>query len=775
MIHHAAMHAAVGLLAVLCVSLGMMPATPVEASLSITLAANSTAWIVQNDVPVDPFAPAYAIGTAPYVVDEATHELAVIFMPTVPSLGGTGSISYTLQFASSAPAVVSAVSVSGDLGTSTTGTVVDDTPMAVNFTYSCGDAGTSTITTMMLVEEFDFNGDRTGLPLLYSWIHEKHCPLNRDCPNNCSSHGSCHSTLINSHCVCDPGYAFEPDCSLGFWIDKSHVCLGEPFTVHWDAPGGASYTPTKGDWISVGIPQPAGTWSDPWDKAQYDAIIYDDTLVSELIFGWRYTNGDVATTTDTFHTGSFVMDIVDEFQPGVYPFAFSINNNYVAKGVAQVEVYSKFDYDHCPPRHPVTNPNGWIPYAASDEDCGGGVNDTHTPRGSYLNGTCVCNAPFFGERCAQGCQGMTVLTAHGQDFASSVETTIGKPNLYLNYQSCMFELRPPAIASGGMNNSAGILIQFKTFETENAYDFVIVYRGTDTNDVSSVVGSYAGIFAGFTLIVPAQVVTLWYYTSEWNPSASHTAPMTRWTGFSATYRALGCPAGSYHHYATEPAPIPSVVPIGKWTCRQCEAGKISSVADLTNCTQCQPGSYSTAGSTTCSTCGISQYQDQAGASTCLDCAENGYPSDYCVAPSQLTESERIALVAFSSLVSAGILGVFALVFKMRKARVRRRWTNALRSTFPASAHLANSLCAFVLSRAVGGSIHSKSAAHDSDRSINVCNEYCRDRSKADRHDLSSSDLDVELCIPAGAQFTRPKIISSAPYLQSTFTANDYHL
>ena len=120
-------------------------------------------------------------------------------------------------------------------------------------------------------------------------------------------------------------------------------------------------------------------------------------------------NGDVISSFDR-EIGLLTFGFRVENDAGVYPFAFQFNNNFNAFVVSTITLYSKFDSVHC------AAGGSFVPAATTAEDCGAGVNDTDTPRGMLLNGTCLCTPPYFGVRCGSGCTGTRTLTVYGTDF-----------------------------------------------------------------------------------------------------------------------------------------------------------------------------------------------------------------------------------------------------------------------------------------------------------------------------------------------------------------------
>ncbi len=213
----------------------------------------------------------------------------------------------------------------------------------------------------------------------------------------------------------------------------------------------------------------------------------------------------------------------------------------------QITLYDKFDRVNCPVA--LTNTSSdFIPYAATDDDCGG--------RGTVLNDTCLCDPPYFGARCALGCAGTSVLSAYGQDFASSLTN----PGLYGNLQTCEWVLQPTAANA----NLSSIYLQIESLSTETSSDYVYVYHGADTTDSSALIGSYSGSYASFSLVIPYPVASVKFTSSEWNPSGLRGK---LWTGFTATYHALGCSAGSYHRRAQNGS-------LSVWSCEQCLPGMV---------------------------------------------------------------------------------------------------------------------------------------------------------------------------------------------------------
>jgi hypothetical protein len=120
-------------------------------------------------------------------------------------------------------------------------------------------------------------------------------------------------------------------------------------------------------------------------------------------------NGDVVSIGAVRKIGSLTFGFRLESNPGVYPISYQRNNNFNSFMVSTITLYDKFDAVHCPV-------GAYIPAALTAEDCGAGVNDTDAPRGSLLNGTCLCNPPYFGARCGGGCTGTRTLTVYGTDF-----------------------------------------------------------------------------------------------------------------------------------------------------------------------------------------------------------------------------------------------------------------------------------------------------------------------------------------------------------------------
>jgi len=256
----------------------------VECILSISLQTNTSISIVSNDIVNTAFTPITAL-TTPYLLDNFTDVWPLLVQPNTTN----GSVSYLFTVSSASPNVVT--NVQFPINFASTGFFADDTPRVslslcfcmcclqcalfglflfanlicfdviisvsnvsqdLNLSITCNDAGSSLLQVVVLVSSFDRSGALNAGPLLYSFAAVKTCPLNTLCPLNCSGHGICSLTAVNSVCICEPQYAALPDCSLGFWADKTHVCINEPFTIYWDTNTSTPlYTATNNDWISI--------------------------------------------------------------------------------------------------------------------------------------------------------------------------------------------------------------------------------------------------------------------------------------------------------------------------------------------------------------------------------------------------------------------------------------------------------------------------------------------------------------------------------------------
>ncbi len=304
------------------------------------------------------------------------------------------------------------------------------------------------------------------------------------------------------------------------------------------------------------------------------------------------------------------------------------------------------------------------PPVATDTECG------FPTRGALgANHTCNCFPPYFGPHCIHGCSNHTLLTSFGQDFASTAKTLPGIAQEYLNDQNCKWILEPPPfhvvnqddIGASVMQLApvTGIRLIVYALDTENGRDQLFVYAGNTTTP-DALIGTYSGHQTRFVVMIPSAVATLVFKTSVWNPSATQPDHIL-WNGWTASYHALGCPAGHQILFNDTAK---------SWSCDACVPGAYSGQSNSFNCSVCQSTTYSSmAGSTTCSTCLLGTYQSGTGQSQCLDCASNGYPEGFCDAPSQLSESARIGLTTTAALVGGLTAAGLAVIFINRKSRL----------------------------------------------------------------------------------------------------------
>jgi hypothetical protein len=106
----------------LFVLLSILSCQRVESVLSISLASNTSALVVFNDVPVAPFDPATAL-IRPFLVG-VDERLDLVLHPNVSG----GTVMYAFQFIPESASIVTGVTVGGDV-LSSRGDFLDDSPL----------------------------------------------------------------------------------------------------------------------------------------------------------------------------------------------------------------------------------------------------------------------------------------------------------------------------------------------------------------------------------------------------------------------------------------------------------------------------------------------------------------------------------------------------------------------------------------------------------------------------------------------------------------------
>jgi hypothetical protein len=335
-------------------------------------------------------------------------------------------------------------------------------------------------------------------------------------------------------------------CDLIWYMDKTTICHGEPITLYWDYSQWAGDTlPSRYDWLNIVAPSGTHLW--PTNAPHTDSEISTEAI-SGYAYEWSYMDG-TSVGSVTIVNGSLTYRVWEPYS-GLFTAAFLTNNLYVAKAT--------FEFVVLPWDHPSCLPS--LPNCVM----GTPVND----------GSCECNAGYFGDLCQYGCGPLTILSGFGNDFSSSID---GSP-YYRNAANCSWYISPLLLRSHVYDtsltslNTSSSSSNINVDDNDNANDntpltitgitIIIEQLGLDTADglkiydgalplVDKKLNTLAGVQ---TTILKLDYSNVTNSLVQFSSFDTHNGNPNN-IGFKASWYAHGCPAGAVvqrldvvHHY-----------------------------------------------------------------------------------------------------------------------------------------------------------------------------------------------------------------------------------